>query len=106
MPPITPNQKKNHHSAGVYAHMKNPMLTNTPPVTDTQNGPFLSWRRPARTKESANTNTAMLKIQNEISARFHPNSFSSGATNTLKPYRAPRARFMASPPTTRHQRLM
>ena len=61
--------------------------------------------RPATTKVSANTTTAMVKTM-EVSARFHPNCFSSGATKTLQAYRVPRARFINNPPTTRHQRLM
>src|SRR5271157_3996421 len=42
----------------------------------------------------------------EVSARFHLNSFSNGATNTLQAYSEPSAKFMDTPPTTRHQRLM
>src|ERR1019366_917776 len=61
--------------------------------------------RPATTKVRANTTTAMVNAM-EVCARFHPNCFSSGATNTLHAYRVPRARFIESPPTTRHQRLM
>src|ERR1039457_2597122 len=61
--------------------------------------------RPATTKVRANTTTAMVNAM-EVCARFHPNCFSSGATNTLHAYRGPRARFIESPPTTRHQRLM
>ena len=41
----------------------------------------------------------------EVSARFHPNSFSSGATKTLHAYRVPRAMFIIKPPNTRHQRF-
>src|ERR1035437_11148734 len=76
-----------------------------PPVSETQNGPNLSCSRPAATNVSANTTTAMVNTL-EVSARFQPNSFSSGATNTLQAYSEPSARFMESPPTTRHQRLM
>ena len=42
----------------------------------------------------------------DVSARFQPNSFSRGATKTLQAYSEPRARFIKSPPTTRHHRLM
>src|ERR1035437_7594815 len=76
-----------------------------PPVRETQNGPNLSCSRPATTNVSANTTTAMVNTL-EVSALFQPNSFSSGATNTLQAYSVPRARFMDIPPTTRHQRLM
>src|SRR5690242_20337987 len=41
----------------------------------------------------------------EVSARFQPNCCSSGATNTLHAYSAPSARFIESPPITRHQRF-
>ena len=54
---------------------------------------------------SAKTTTAMVNTI-EVSARFHLNSFSNGATNTLQAYSEPSARFMETPPTTRHQRLI
>src|SRR6266852_8706022 len=54
--------------------------------------------------ERANTTTAMVNTL-EVCARFHPNCFSSGATNTLHAYSDPSARFIESPPTTLHHRL-
>src|SRR5712691_5531147 len=105
MPPMAPSQKKIQASDVVQALRKNPMLTSAPPFTETQNGPFLSWSRPAKTKLIANTKMRIVKIM-AVSARFQPKSFSSGATNTLHAYAEPRARFMESPPTTRHHRLM
>src|SRR6266849_6012389 len=84
---------------------KKPRLTSTPPVRETQKGPNLSCSRPATIKESAKTTTAMVNTL-EVSTRFQPNSFSNGATNTLQAYSVPRARFIDSPPTTRHQRLI
>src|SRR5581483_7380895 len=42
----------------------------------------------------------------EVSARFHPNRLSRGATKTLRPYSGPNARFIESPPATRHHRLI
>src|SRR5882724_2489850 len=56
-------------------------------------------------KLSANMIAAMVNTI-DVSARFHPNLDSSGATNTLHPYSVPSARFIDRPPTTRHQRLM
>src|SRR5260370_14343170 len=88
MPPIAPNQTNTQGSVVVQELRKNPMLTSTPPITEIQNGPFLSWSRPARTNEMANTNTAMVKIR-EVSARFHPNSFSSGLSARPR-WQAPR----------------
>ena len=76
-----------------------------PPVREIQKGPNLSCKRPATMKLSANTTTAMVNTI-EVSARFHPNSFSNGATNTLHAYRVPSAMFIISPPKTRHQRFM
>src|SRR5258708_33104130 len=83
MPPSAPNTKKIQPSDVVKELRKNPTLTSTPPVTETQNGPFLSWSRPAPMHESANTPTAIVKLV-EVSTRAHPHSFSSGATNTLQ----------------------
>src|SRR5260370_8084137 len=82
IPPSAPNTKKIQPSDVVKELRKNPTLTSTPPVTETQNGPFLSWSRPAPMNESANTPTALVKIV-EVSARFHPNSSSTGPTYTL-----------------------
>src|SRR5260370_22768395 len=81
------------------------MLTSKPPVTETQKGPNLSCSRPAKMNEIANTITAHPNTE-EVAARFHPNSFSSGATNTLHAYSEPSSRFMESPPPTRHHRLI
>src|SRR5258708_25896070 len=90
MPPSAPKTKKIQPSDVVKELRKNPTLTSTPPVTETQNGPFLSWSRPAPMNESANTTTAIVKIV-EGSARFHPNSFSRCPTNTLQAYSEPPA---------------
>src|ERR1017187_6136480 len=81
-PPITPKQMNRYVRLWVNEHRKKPRLTSTPPVRDTQKGPNLSCRRPATMNVRANTTTAMVNTI-EVSARFHPNSFSSGATNTL-----------------------
>src|SRR5208282_1781112 len=75
------------------------------PMMEILKGPSLSCSRPATMNVSAKTTTAMVNTI-EVSARFHLNSFSNGATNTLQAYSEPSARFMDTPPTTRHQRLM
>src|SRR5579864_74464 len=76
-----------------------------PPVSEQNSGPNLSWMRPATTKLRANTTTAIVNTM-EVSARFQPNCFSSGATKTLQAYRVPSAKFMETPPNTRHHRLI
>src|ERR1051325_3977852 len=72
---------------------------------ETQKGPSLSCKRPARIKLSAKTETAILNVV-EVCERVQWKSFSSGATKTLQPYRVPNAIFMERPPITRHQRLV
>src|SRR5436190_4964918 len=57
------------------------------------------------TKLRAKTITAIVNTI-DVSACFHPKRLSSGATNTLHPYSVPSARFIDSPPATRHQRLI
>ena len=49
--------------------------------------------------------TANVKTE-EVCARFHPNSFSSGVTNMLHAYSVPSASVINTPPTNRHQRLI
>ena len=62
--------------------MKNPRAFATAPMTEILKGPSLSWSRPARMNVSPNIKTKMVNTI-EVSARFHPNSFSSGATKML-----------------------
>src|SRR5208283_2396093 len=83
------------------------MLTRTPPVSDTQKGPNLSCRRPATMNVRANTTTAMVKVHVKSGSLYILNSGSlpSSGTNKLQAYSVPRARFIESPPTTRHQRF-
>src|SRR5437762_8320683 len=87
----------------VYEQRKNPRLTRIPPASEHGSGPNLSCILPATTKLRANTITAIVNTI-DVSARFHPNRASSGATKTLHAYSVPRARFIDNPPTTRHQR--
>src|SRR5208283_3916821 len=75
------------------------------PIREILKGPSLSCSRPATMNVSAKTTTAIMNTL-EVSARFQWNSFSNGATKTLQAYSEPSARFMDTPPTTRHQRLM
>src|SRR5208282_1479743 len=86
-------------------HRKKPKLTRTAPTRETLKGPSLSCSRPATMNVSAKTTTAIMNTL-EVSARFQWNSFSNGATKTLQAYSEPSARFMDTPPTTRHQRLI
>src|SRR5271166_5982117 len=103
-PPITPKHTYSHIRLWVKLHKKKPRLTSIPPVREIQNGPNLSCSRPATINVRAKTTTAIPNTA-EVCARFHPNSFSSGATNMLHAYSVPRAMFISSPPTTRHQRF-
>src|SRR5438128_7761615 len=75
-----------------------------PPASEQYKGPNRSWMRPAMTKVSAKTITATVNTR-DVSARFHPNCDSRGATNTLHAYSVPNATFIESAPATRHQRL-
>src|SRR5262245_57325426 len=68
-------------------------------------GPRLSWIRPARTNEAAKQTIAIVNTH-DVSARFQPNSFSSGRTNTLQAYNDPSARFIQMPPMTGSHRFM
>src|SRR5260370_42643507 len=99
IPPSAPNTTKIQPSDEVKELRKNPTLTSTPPVTETQNGPFLSWSRPAALHESANTTPALVQIV-EVSARFQPNAFRRVATTTLQAETGPRPRFRDSPRQT------
>src|SRR5512140_1301675 len=105
MPTRMPQQMIRYVRLVVYAHMTKPTVRRTQPTSEILKGPSLSWRRPAKMNESAKTMTAHPKTL-DVSARFQPNSFSSGATNTLHAYREPSARFISNPPTTRHHRLI
>src|SRR5436189_236749 len=53
----------------------------------------------------AKTTTAMV-YTHDVWLRVHPNSFSSGSTNTLHAYSEPSARFIETPPTTTRHRFM
>ena len=82
-----------------------PALTRTPPIAAQSRGPFTSCNRPATMNESAKQTMAIVKTH-EVSARVHPNSFSSGSTKTLQAYNDPSARFIRMPPTTGSQRFI
>src|SRR6266496_3552862 len=104
-PPISPKQTYSQARLCVQAQRKNPRLTMTPPTMEIHKGPNLSCRRPATINDRAKVVTATVNVV-EVWERVQWNSFSSGATNTLQPYKVPRAMFMDSPPMTRHQRLI
>src|SRR5918993_5779803 len=82
-----------------------PRPTSVPPSAAQIRGPRLSWIRPPRMNDAANVTTAIVNVH-DVCARVHPNSCSSGSTNTLHAYRVPSARFMHTPPTTGSQRFM
>jgi hypothetical protein len=105
MPTTTPKQTIRYVRLSVWAERRKPTVRRMQPVIETLKGPSLSWRRPAMMKERAKTTTAQVNTW-DVSARFQPNSFSRGATKTLQAYSEPRARFIKTPPTTRHHRLM
>src|SRR6266516_1535150 len=74
------------------------------PMIEMRNGPRRSCRRPATTKDVPNTKIATVKIH-DVCARFHPNSFSSGAMKILHAYNDPSERFISNAPTTRSHRF-
>ena len=55
--------------------------------------------------ERAKQTMAIVNTQ-EVCARVHPNSLSSGSTKTLQAYRDPSARFIRTPPMTGSHRLV
>src|SRR2546422_9959537 len=61
--------------------------------------------RPAKINVDANVTIAIVNTH-EVCARFQPNSFSSGSTNTLQAYNDPSARFIDIPPMTTRQRFI
>ena len=54
-----------------------------PPSAAIGRKPHLLCKRPAITNQNAIESTPMLKVQ-DVSARTHPNSLSSGKTKTLQ----------------------
>jgi hypothetical protein len=50
--------------------------------------------------------TMAMVYTHDVCARFHPNSFSSGRTNTLQAYNEPSARLREMPPTIGSHRFM
>src|SRR5260221_425522 len=75
---------------------RNPALTRMLPSRAQIRGPFLSWSRPAAMNVKAKQTTAIVKVC-DVCVRVQPNSFSSGATNTLQAYSDPSARWAAPP---------
>src|SRR5438309_9473096 len=105
MPTMTPKNTYKASSDVVKLVSTNPALTRMLPRRAQIRGPFLSWRRPAAMNVRAKHTTAIVKVC-DVCVRVQPNSFSSGATNTLQAYSVPSARFMRTPRITGCQRFV
>src|SRR5207237_88215 len=104
-PTMMPNTTYRNVSEFVKLVRKNPRDTRTAPSKAAGRGPRLSCSRPPATKVAAKVTTAIVNTH-DVCARFQPNSFSSGSTNTLHAYSDPSARFIKTPPTTTRHRFI
>src|SRR5438067_54733 len=100
-PITTPNARYTATSESVRLARRKPAPTRTLPIAAGMRGPLTSCNRPANTNETAKQTIAIVKTH-DVCARVHPNSLSSGRTNTLQAYNDPRPRFISTPPTTGH----
>src|ERR1043166_9623311 len=99
-----PSEKMIHVKLCVKLARMNAAPSATDPMIEMRNGPRRSCRRPVTPNEVPKTKIATVKIH-DVCARFHPNSFSSGATKILHAYNDPSERFISHAPTTRSQRF-